>query len=133
MIHRNNSLHTERCRSYGSHKYIPFTHYQLLRNSYITQWLIVHKRNILIWSKISTPFIMAIMKLSSSFMVSARGISSTTGITSLLSIWFIEAWQNMKDAVSSKQSYLRINGRRIYEGCTPPYTNFFDFWLRSSR
>ena len=28
-------LHTEKCRSYRSYKYIPFTHYQSLHNSYI--------------------------------------------------------------------------------------------------
>ena len=39
-----------------------------------TLWLIVCKRNILLWSKRSTPFI---MKLTNSFMVSARGISNT--------------------------------------------------------
>ena len=27
-------LHTERCKSYRSYKYIPFTYYQSLRNSY---------------------------------------------------------------------------------------------------
>ena len=26
-----------------------------------------------------------------------------------------------------------INGRRIYRGCTPPFVNFFDFWLSSSK
>ena len=28
-------LHTEKCRSYRSYKYIPFPHYQSLGNSYI--------------------------------------------------------------------------------------------------
>ena len=38
-------------------------------------WLIVRKRNILVWSKRSTPFS---IKLTNSFMVLARGINKTT-------------------------------------------------------
>ena len=41
------------------------------------RWLIVRKRNILVWSNRSTP---SSMKLTNSFMVSARGISNTTSI-----------------------------------------------------
>ena len=90
-------FHTGRCRSFRSYKYIPFTHYQSPSNSFntysrtysssiriiisssiriigITRWLIVRKRNILVWSKRSTP---SSMKPTNSFMVSARGISNT--------------------------------------------------------
>ena len=35
-------LHTERCRSYRSYKYIPFTYYQSLRNSYNVYTFMIH-------------------------------------------------------------------------------------------
>ena len=44
VLYSNNRtmLHTERCRSYRSYKYVPFTHYQSLRNSLcILSWFVL--------------------------------------------------------------------------------------------
>ena len=54
------------------------TNHESIRSIGITLWLIVRKRNILVWSKRSTP---SSMKLTNSFMVSARGISNTRGMS----------------------------------------------------
>ena len=54
------------------------TNHESIRIIGITRWLIVRKRNILVWSIRSTPLS---MEQTSSFMVSARGISNT-GISS---------------------------------------------------
>ena len=50
------------------------TNHESIQIIRITQWLIVLKRNIFVWSIRSTPFS---TKLTNSFMVSARDISNT--------------------------------------------------------
>ena len=46
-------------------------------------------------------------------------------------IFIVLIWQNNR--ASSAANWYLFNGRRIYGGCTPPFKNFFDLWLRSSR
>ena len=43
--------------------------------------------------------------------------------------WTFELWK----FICAPKSINLLNGRRIYGGCTPPFTILFYFWLRSLR